>query len=379
MSTTSRGILLFISGPTGSGKSFLVDKIRSRYSDMFDVKGSDWGGEHFGFIRYMESKVGPGGMAAIESPNADVRSAREILSKEYDILHLFFDLDYATWIFHVHANDRFKLKQFKAWNLSLYLRALKDEAAFDEMKKGMLNPIKNSGIVFVHSTDEALAAVDSLVVANRMRAVADFEEDIGKRFEDRPRVFHYQGFDFGFPGMSRKGVSAIDKKWTLLGLDRVDFFGKSVLDIGCNNGAYSFRADEQGAAFVMGLEMDEAYCESARFLLSKFRKDSSARFVHGSFMGHDFCGEKFDYVLVVAVLHHIADSSSLDAAVKKISGLCSYMAVFEVAERVRDEGMTKEFILEKLRANFQFAYLVGPSIGCDYGKGSDRWIFRCYN
>ena len=45
-----------------------------------------------------------------------------------------------------------------------------------------------------------------------------------------------------------------------------DFIGKTVLDIGCNPGFYSFAAKLRGAKSVVGLDHQPQYIEQARLL-----------------------------------------------------------------------------------------------------------------
>ena len=44
-----------------------------------------------------------------------------------------------------------------------------------------------------------------------------------------------------------------------------DLTGKSVLDIGCNGGFYSFEMKRRGAARVLGIDTDDHYLRQARF------------------------------------------------------------------------------------------------------------------
>src|SRR6478736_6797043 len=44
-----------------------------------------------------------------------------------------------------------------------------------------------------------------------------------------------------------------------------DLHGKSVLDIGCNAGFYSFEMKRRGASRVLGIEFDDYYLHQARF------------------------------------------------------------------------------------------------------------------
>ncbi len=81
-----------------------------------------------------------------------------------------------------------------------------------------------------------------------------------------------------------------------------DFAGKRVLDIGFNDGFYSFLAEERGAKRVIGLEIK--YPETAR--LAKRIKGSEVEFIEEDmffFEPH----EQFDIVLYLGVYYHVVD------------------------------------------------------------------------
>lgn len=54
---------------------------------------------------------------------------------------------------------------------------------------------------------------------------------------------------------------------------RVDFSGKSVLDLGCNFGFFSFQARRQGARHVLGVDRDDHALQGARILQNIFELD----------------------------------------------------------------------------------------------------------
>ena len=83
-----------------------------------------------------------------------------------------------------------------------------------------------------------------------------------------------------------------------------DLAGKTVLDIGCNAGFYSFEMKRRGAARVVGIDSDERYLAQARFVAKA--------------LGHDGCefrklsvydvaelGERFDLAIFMGVLYHL--------------------------------------------------------------------------
>lgn len=83
-----------------------------------------------------------------------------------------------------------------------------------------------------------------------------------------------------------------------------DLSGKSVLDIGCNAGFYSFEMKRRGAARVLGIDHDERYLEQARFAGSVLGF-GDVEFRRGEVWDVGALGERFDLVIFMGVLYHL--------------------------------------------------------------------------
>jgi tRNA (mo5U34)-methyltransferase len=82
-----------------------------------------------------------------------------------------------------------------------------------------------------------------------------------------------------------------------------DLTGKSVLDIGCNAGFYSFEMERRGAARVLGVDTDEHYLRQARFAAGVL--NSKVEFRQLPVWQIAQLGEKFDLVIFMGVLYHL--------------------------------------------------------------------------
>jgi tRNA (mo5U34)-methyltransferase len=82
-----------------------------------------------------------------------------------------------------------------------------------------------------------------------------------------------------------------------------DLTGKSVLDIGCNAGFYSFEMKRRGAARVLGIDTDPGYLRQARFAAEVMGSD--VEFRHLAVWNIAELGEKFDLVIFMGVLYHL--------------------------------------------------------------------------
>ncbi len=93
------------------------------------------------------------------------------------------------------------------------------------------------------------------------------------------------------------------KKIELMGLPK-DLTGKSVLDIGCNEGFYSFEFEKRGATKIIAVDKSPRAKEKFEFVKSVFQSKVE-------FMSTDVLSLKrknlgrFDYVLFLAVFHHL--------------------------------------------------------------------------
>ena len=82
-----------------------------------------------------------------------------------------------------------------------------------------------------------------------------------------------------------------------------DLTGKSVLDIGCNAGFYSFEMERRGASRVVGIDADERYLGQARFAAEV--TGSKVEFRHLPVWQVAQLGERFDLVIFMGVLYHL--------------------------------------------------------------------------
>lgn len=82
-----------------------------------------------------------------------------------------------------------------------------------------------------------------------------------------------------------------------------DLRGKTILDIGCNAGFYSFEMKRRGAERVVGIDADPDYLAQARFAAQVMRMDIDFREMDVYDVGR--LHEKFDLVLFLGVFYHL--------------------------------------------------------------------------
>lgn len=83
-----------------------------------------------------------------------------------------------------------------------------------------------------------------------------------------------------------------------------DLTGKSVLDIGCNAGFYSFEMKRRGASRVVGIDFDDYYLNQARFAAGVLGL-ADVEFRRMSVYDVGALQEKFDLVLFMGLIYHL--------------------------------------------------------------------------
>jgi tRNA (mo5U34)-methyltransferase len=122
--------------------------------------------------------------------------------------------------------------------------------------------------------------------------------------------------DFEFPGGLRASTETPDKDfhrsvWQLIerNLDQVDMQGKSVLDIGCWDGYWSFYAERRGAQSVLATDdVSQNWAEGTGLSLARSLFDSKIE-VNQQVSVYDIASlnQKFDVILCMGVYYHLYD------------------------------------------------------------------------
>jgi len=152
--------------------------------------------------------------------------------------------------------------------------------------------------------------------------------------------------------------------------------GKSVLDIGCNSGMYSFACERLGARRVVGIDLNEKRLQQARTL--KEILGSQVEFRRLSL--HEAVGlGRFDYVLCIAVLHETTDLIGALNVLKQIvtaelfleialwkPPILRHWPLARVEQNKRGWTLlpTRRLLEEVLGDSFEFQFL-GPSVRYD--------------
>lgn len=102
--------------------------------------------------------------------------------------------------------------------------------------------------------------------------------------------------------------------------------GRRVLDLGCGSGFWSLAALAAGAEFVLGLDSESSCIAQANLVFEASGIDASRyRFEQADVFAHEL-SERFDVVLCLALMHHVARPVELFA---RMSGVGAEMIVIE--------------------------------------------------
>lgn len=144
----------------------------------------------------------------------------------------------------------------------------------------------------------------------------------------------YHEFDFG-NGLRAVTTSQADdhrRIWTFIEseLDKIDFSGKSVLEIGCWDGFWSFYAERRGAKSVLATDdVTQNWASGAGVRLAKKLLDSKVEINQAvSIYEASKLNQTFDIIICLGVYYHLVDPFAGFAEVRHLMHENS-IAVFE--------------------------------------------------
>jgi len=122
--------------------------------------------------------------------------------------------------------------------------------------------------------------------------------------------YHY--FKFGNVETPPSRTSINFQMWTAQGIP-LDLAGKSILDVGTNNGFYSFLCEHRGATRVLAIDSEEfniltkTYGDFEGFDVGRRILNSSVQYKKMNVYDLDKLNETFDFVLMFGVYYHLAN------------------------------------------------------------------------
>lgn len=318
-------IKIFITGITGSGKTYFAQKISSELNIPYYDFDATWDYKRDNFIKDSESEFlnklpKTFVLDAIPFSNNFIsfreyhknnnvliicliqsdlyKWIKNIVNKPYYIYSSIYfkqDILYYNWVYHYNV----EVSNFYDLNTIFYdtseNKLLNKEEFLNIIKKTTLelNTLRNKSPYILQHYIENLPYI-------ALRTFQDIE------------CINYEGFS-----KSRKTWEAIRSF--------VDWKDKTVVDIGPFHGYFSFKVEQAGAKKVYGLEIDPSILETVNII--KKIVQSKAEF---SLWDGTIATPQADIALVLNVFHHVKDKELL------LQNINAKTAIFEIKEQQMD-------------------------------------------
>lgn len=164
-----------------------------------------------------------------------------------------------------------------------------------------------------------------------------------------------------------------------------DLTGKSLLDLGCNEGFFSIEAKRRGAARVVGFDRDERFVTAARQRAAQEGLD--VEFTCRSMT--DLPSERFDYILLLSALHYISEPGPLLARIRNVlnpggtlileigvARNCAGMTVGRALRSVDERFFATPDLLTRVWLRDYAVREVGRSVA-QLGDPLPRFVYHC--
>lgn len=122
-------------------------------------------------------------------------------------------------------------------------------------------------------------------------------------------------------GMEKAGFAKSHVSWANIQQLGVSFYNRTVCDIGCFHGYFSFKAEEWGAT-VVGYEPDDKARETAEKI--KNTNGSRVTFINKTFGPSGFFDTNFDIGVALNMLHWVREYVGLEQYKRAIKELCEH-------------------------------------------------------
>jgi len=153
-------------------------------------------------------------------------------------------------------------------------------------------------------------------------------------FKDYIDSLSYDKFYQDIECINFKGYSKSWQTWDNI-KDLIDWKDKSVIDLGCFHGYFSFKAEQAGAIGIIGLEKNDIILETANKIKHMFRSKA----IFQKWEGGESTPQA-DVALVLNMLHHTKDKE------KTLQNINAKFAIFEI-EKSQIELIKKYYTIIK--------------------------------
>ncbi len=206
---------------------------------------------------------------------------------------------------------------------------------------------------YVKIKDTSLLDVPNIDGENLKQKIKGLTQFPYKRREQNYQTYYMDG---KYEGGSRNTLY----RYETMGLNNLNFNGKSVLDLGCNLGAMLFEAKRRGAGKALGIDHEGDYVECARQLalynkvpINFIRLDlNDAKVVEC--IEQYFCNEPIDVVFALSLYKHI--NRNMFVILKHLKWRVCYVESHNAPEGMAT-GHAMEMVIEMAKLEAKSIYL----------------------
>ena len=146
-------------------------------------------------------------------------------------------------------------------------------------------------------------------------------------------------------GVYTPGPMDSEEKLRLIQLPE-DLRGKSVLDIGCNEGFFAFEAERRGAAYVLAIDSNVTARKKFHLVKRLLKSNVEFLFLDVTNLDERTIGQ-FDVTLFLSVFHHLKDPL---VALDRVASVTGEMAIMEfLVARMKGAGIEEPLVVRRTR------------------------------
>jgi len=168
------------------------------------------------------------------------------------------------------------------------------------------------------------------------------EKEIRKKLDELGDFYHNIELPYGIETKPGSVSPARGQNWEkILKVIPQDLTGKTVLDLGCNAGAFSFELAKRNASKVVGVEFDKKYYDQAIYINKIL--DLNVIFHLSSVENFLKDCNQFDYIVCVGLLYHVHNPLSIAKAIYQKTKIKAIIETYGTKPHLRN---LEEAILE---------------------------------
>jgi 2-polyprenyl-3-methyl-5-hydroxy-6-metoxy-1,4-benzoquinol methylase len=178
------------------------------------------------------------------------------------------------------------------------------------------------------------------------------------QFPHKERKQNYQTYYMS--GQYERGSRDTLYRYETMGLNNLDFSGKSILDLGCNSGAMLFEAKRRGAGKALGIDYERDYITCARQLALynkvpiNFIKLDLNDLDSIKYIKQYFCDDPIDIVFALSLYKHI--NRNMFTILKHLKWRVCYVESHNAPEGMAT-GHAMEMVIEISKLEVKSIYL----------------------